>query len=79
MPTRLQPAESHVDRLHHRAQRRAVWEFAATVENWRCVICFGRIAYEDHELFDRTKLCVACSDAVNESFVLRSVASDQEA
>ncbi len=76
MPLNLREA-SDTATLRYRAQRRAVWEFAARIENWRCAVCYARIEYEDHELFDTTNLCPTCSGAVNETLVWRT-ANDTE-
>ncbi|HZP12757.1 MAG TPA: hypothetical protein VFB36_10080 [Nevskiaceae bacterium] len=54
------------------AQHRAVWEFAARVDDWRCTVCLARIDYDDRELFEHTNLCPACSGAVNESLAWRT-------
>jgi hypothetical protein len=48
-------------------QQRAVWDFVARVEDWRCTVCFKRVDYDDHESFERTRLCPACCSAVNDT------------
>ncbi len=60
--------------VQYREQHRAVWEFAARIENWHCAVCLVRIDYQDRELFEHTNLCSACSGAVNESLVWRATA-----
>jgi hypothetical protein len=65
MATRVQ--EPDTDLIRYRAQHRAVWEFAASVEGWRCRVCYARVEFEDRERFESTHLCTACSEAVNES------------
>ena len=49
-----------------RASRRAAWDFMAAVENLRCFVCNKRVEYDDKEVFERTRLCVLCTRAVNE-------------
>jgi hypothetical protein len=55
--------------LRHRAQRRAVWDFMATVEDLRCAVCHKRIDYDDRQSFEATTLCPACTHAVNQEMV----------
>ncbi len=57
-----QPGQPDYDHI----QRQAVWDFVATVADWRCSICFKQIEYADVETFGRTRLCPTCSGAVNE-------------
>ena len=53
-------------RLEHQAQRRAIWDFVAAVEDLRCSVCYKRVDFDDQWSFERTSLCFNCSEAVNQ-------------
>lgn len=72
MATRVRGNSLDSSQLRLRSQQRAVWEFTARVDDWRCSVCMARIAYEDRDVFGQTNLCGACSIAVNESLVWRT-------
>jgi hypothetical protein len=63
MPARQM--QNHHHRAAQHAQRRAVWDFVATVADWRCTLCQKSIEFGDLEVFGRTRLCPKCSVTVN--------------